>query len=63
LSGMKTNIAFLIHDSIVLDFADEDKSTINDIYQTFADTEFGWFKTNVSAGKNFGDLKKLWIQS
>jgi len=63
LSGMKTNISFLVHDSIVLDFAEEDKSTISDIYQTFANTEFGWFKTNVSAGKNFGDLKKLWIQS
>ena len=63
LENRKTNIAFLVHDSVVLDMASEDEQMINDIYHVFADTEFGSFKTSVKAGKNFGELKKLWIKS
>jgi hypothetical protein len=51
----------MVHDSIVLDMAEEDGYIIQDIFDTFADTEFGKFNTSATAGKNFGDLKKLWI--
>ena len=61
LKGMKTKIAFIIHDSIVLDYADEDGSFINDVFWEFTDTPFGRFKTNVAGGKNFGEMKSLWI--
>ena len=63
LKGKKTKIAFIIHDSIVLDYSEEDGAIINDIYKQFSKTPFGEFKTNVSAGKNFGDLKEICIQS
>ena len=62
LEGTKTHVAFTIHDSIVLDMAHEDETMINEIYHQFADTEFGPFKTSAKAGKNFGELKELWIK-
>ena len=61
LEGKKTKIAFIIHDSIVLDYADEDGDFINDVYWEFMDTPFGRFKTNVAGGRNFGEMKDLWI--
>jgi len=61
LKDKKTNIAFMVHDSIVLDMAKEDEYLINGIFKTFANTELGIFNTSVTAGKNFGELTKLWI--
>ena len=61
LQGTKTNIAFMIHDSIILDMSAEDEYILNDILETFATTDMGEFETNVKAGKNFGDMKRLWI--
>jgi hypothetical protein len=63
LKGRKTNIAFMVHDSIVLDMTQEDECIIKDIFDTFANTEFGRFDTSAKAGKNFGELNKLWIHS
>ena len=63
LRGKKTKIAFIIHDSIVLDMSEEDQHMIQDIHETFAKTSFGTFKTSAHAGKNFGDMSKLWIRS
>ena len=62
LENCKTNIAFMIHDSIVLDMAPEDEHKINDIFHLFADTEFGTFLSSARAGKNFGEMKELWIK-
>ena len=61
LRGRKSKIAFIIHDSIVLDYADEDGDFINAIYWEFMSTPFGMFKTNVSGGRNFGEMYNLWI--
>lgn len=61
LKGRKSKIAFIIHDSIVLDYADEDGDFINAIYWEFMSTPFGMFKTNVAGGRNFGEMYNLWI--
>lgn len=61
LKGKKTKIAFIIHDSIVLDYADEDGDFINMLYWEFMSTPFGRFKANVAGGRNFGEMKDLWI--
>jgi hypothetical protein len=61
LKGKKTKIAFIIHDSIVLDYADEDGDFINRVYWEFQDTPFGRFTTNAAGGRHFGDMKSLWI--
>ena len=62
LRDLKSNIAFIIHDSVVLDLDKEDLSMINHMVKEFSNTPFGTFKVNVSAGKNFGEMKELCIQ-
>ena len=62
LKGRKSNIAFTMHDSIVLDFSEDDQHMVQDLYETFAKNDFGIFKTSAKAGKNFGDMKDLWIK-
>jgi hypothetical protein len=62
LQDLKSNIAFIIHDSVVLDLDKEDLSMINHMVKEFSNTPFGAFKVNVSAGKNFGEMKELCIQ-
>ena len=59
LSGMKSRVAFLMHDSIVLDFSANEKHKLLEIINTFSDTRFGKYGINVNIGKNFGDLKEL----
>jgi len=64
LKDRNSHIAFCIHDSLVIDFAREDRDIISDIVEEFSSTSLGSFKTNVSVGKNFGDMKELtWKQS
>ena len=59
LEGSKSNIAFCIHDSIVIDLHSEDKHLMRDIVEEFSNTRFGKFRTSVKTGKTFGDLKEL----
>ena len=61
LKNKKTKIAFMVHDSIVLDMAKEEEEMVDELYKMFANTEFGAFATTAKAGKDFGDLRKLWI--
>ena len=37
----------------------EDKHMLNDLVSTFENTDLGKYKVNVSAGKNFGDMRGL----
>ena len=62
LKHLKSNIAFIIHDSIVIDFHKDDLSLVNHLVNEFSNTPFGLFKVNVSAGKNFGEMKELCTQ-
>ena len=55
--GLKTNVAFLVHDSIVLDVPLEEKDRIKEIVQIFENTKLGKFKVNINVGKNLGELK------
>jgi len=59
LKGKKTNVAFTIHDSLVLDFHLSDKGMVEGLLDVFSNTELGKFKVNVSGGKNFGEMKKM----
>ena len=59
LKGYKSELAFIIHDSIVIDWAQEDKNLISEIIKIFGDTDLGQFKVSLSAGKNFGDMKSV----
>ena len=59
LSTRKSRIAFTIHDSLVVDFANEDKEIFKKMIETFSDTPLGRFKVNVGMGSNFGSLRKI----
>lgn len=61
LEGKKSTIAFCLHDSLVIDFHEEDKGLVRDLHDIFAETELGTFKVNVSCGKNFGQMRECKI--
>ncbi len=59
LADKRSTIAFIVHDSIVLDFADEDRQELMELVNEFSSTRLGKFMVNISAGKNFGKLREL----
>ena len=59
LKDKKSNVCFTIHDSLVIDLVEEERCIIPEIKKIFADTELGTFKVNISAGKDFGNMKEL----
>ena len=59
LKGRKSHIAFLIHDAVYIDLADEDRKELLNLLDTFRETRYDIFKVNVSAGRNLGDMKEL----
>ena len=64
LKNRTSYVSFCIHDSLVIDFSVEDRSLLQEIVDKFSNTELGFFKINLSAGKNYGEMRKLeWKQS
>ena len=59
LENKRSFISFCVHDSLVIDFAKEDRHMINDIVNAFSKNIFGSFKTNLSLGKNYGDMRLI----
>ena len=58
LCSQSSNIAFLLHDSLVIDFAKKDMGLLNNIINTFSDTDLGSYVTNVSVGRDYGNMKR-----
>jgi len=59
LKGRKSKITAVIHDSVLIDYNEEDKDCLKDLVQSYGETDFGTFKVNVSAGVNYGEMKEL----
>jgi len=59
LKNHKSSVKFCLHDSIVLDFSNEDRELLEEVRDIFSTTPFGKFPTKVSAGKNFGKMKEM----
>jgi len=59
LKDKKSFIAFSVHDSLVIDLAKEDKDIISELIGVFEDTPIGKFKTNLSLGKSYGNMRKI----
>jgi len=59
LKERKTQICYLLHDSIVLDFTRTDVSKFDEIQKTFSETRFGNYLTSASIGKNFRDMTEV----
>ena len=59
LQGKKSFISHIVHDEVVIDFADEDRDMIVEIKETFSKNKLGEFNVNLKAGKNYYDLENL----
>ena len=59
LKESDSHIAFCIHDSLVLDVSRSDRQLVSEIMSVFSQTPYGHFKTNVSFGKDFGNMRKI----
>jgi len=59
LKDKESQIAFCLHDSLVIDLAEKDQVLVHEIKEEFANTELGTFKVNVFGGKNFGEMKRM----
>jgi len=59
LENKKSFVSFSVHDSLVIDLAEEERGILADIVNTFSQTDLGKFKVNVSAGKDYSSMRKL----
>ena len=59
LRDKKTKVAFIIHDSVVLDFHYDERHLLPQIREIFMDTSLGSFKTNVKVGITLGNMQEL----
>ena len=57
--GSRTKICYLLHDSVILDFAKEDVGKFMEAKRIFGETRFGNYVVNSSIGKNFGEMKEV----
>ena len=55
----KSFIAFMVHDSVVIDLSKEDRELLSNAIEAFSNTRLGKFPVNVSIGKNYGTLRKI----
>jgi len=61
LENKKTFISHIMHDEIVLDLSDDERSILPEIKDIFSNNKMGKYEVNVSAGKNYYDMEKLGI--
>jgi hypothetical protein len=59
ISSSKSCIAFLVHDSLVIDMHRDDIGILDKLIESMENTRFAKFKCNVSLGKNYGELKDI----
>ena len=57
--GLKSNIAFFIHDSVVLDFDVSEKDRIDDIVSVLSHFDDYKFDLHMNLGKNYGDMREI----
>ena len=62
LKDKKSFVKFCNHDSIIIDLSEEDQYEINKISKLFNNTRFGKFKINHAGGKNWSEMKPLYIR-
>jgi len=59
LEGNKSEVRFLVHDSVLLDLSDEDKALLPEMIDKFSKTPLGKYKVGVSIGKSYGEMRKM----
>ena len=53
-----SHLAFVVHDSIVIDFDMQDRHLLPKIKEIMSDTRWGKFEINTSIGRNYGDMQR-----
>lgn len=61
LKDKKSFISHIVHDEVVIDLVDEERSLVPQIRDIFQNNKIGNFLVNVSAGKNYFEMEKLEI--
>jgi len=59
LNNRKSYITAVIHDSVLIDYNEDDRELLKDLVETYGNTDFGEFKVNIAAGVNYGEMKEL----
>ena len=59
LENTKSKVAFVVHDEVVLDIAEEDKEKIPELKAMFENNKLGNFMANTKAGKSYGKMMEL----
>lgn len=59
LRATRSHVAFVVHDSVVIDLHKDDRFLIPQLSDMFGDTKLGRFKVNCSLGKNLGGMKEF----
>ena len=59
LATKESFISHIVHDEIVIDFADSDRHLIEEIRDIFSDTNLAKFMVNLQVGKNYFELETL----
>lgn len=59
LRATRSHVAFVVHDSVVIDLHKDDRLLIPELVEMFGDTRLGKFKVNCSLGKNLGTMKEF----
>lgn len=59
LKNKKSFVSHIVHDEVVVDLHDDERSLITEIENIFKNNKIGQYKTNMKAAKNYYDLEVL----
>jgi hypothetical protein len=59
LRATRSHVAFVVHDSVVIDLHKDDRRLIPELKQIFSETRLGSFKVNCSIGKDLGSMREF----
>lgn len=59
LRSTRSHVAFVVHDSVVVDLHRDDRRLIPQLKEMFGNTKLGSFKVNCSLGRNLGTMKEF----
>lgn len=59
LQGRKSYISHIVHDEVVIDFADEDRDQLAHLKEIFSNNKLAPFMVNICAGRNYYDMGTL----
>ena len=62
LQNKQSFIAFMVHDSLVLDLKESEKNMLPDLIRELSNTPYGNFPVKVEIGPNYGNMKKVKIK-